>query len=55
MSFKKWKDNYDAVADASETETSQKSASEASNPDDDYLSKFEEELHRRKLDVKRKA
>ena len=48
MSFKEWKDNTDAVADASETETSQKSASEVSNPDYDYLSKFEEELHRKK-------
>ncbi len=43
--FKSWKDNDDEI-DALETETSPTSASKASNPDEDYLARFEEEMRK---------
>ena len=45
--FKEWKDD-NGEKDAPITEASPKSTREASNPNDDYLAKFEEELHKRK-------
>ena len=43
--FKQWNDDDDDE-DAPETESSLKSTSEPSDPDDDYLAKFEEEMRK---------
>ncbi len=45
--FKQWNDDADEN-NVSITEASEGQASEASNPDDNYLAKFEEELKKRK-------
>ena len=46
--FRQWKGDDDGEDNAPKTEASPKPASETSNPDDDYLAKFEEELTKRK-------
>ncbi|MCP4142401.1 MAG: cytochrome c-type biogenesis protein CcmH [Chloroflexi bacterium] len=45
--FKQWQKNDEDEADASTTEASPVSASETSDPEDDYLARFEEELRKK--------
>ncbi|OQX65231.1 MAG: hypothetical protein B5M51_01325 [Anaerolinea sp. 4484_236] len=46
--FRQWKDEDESKEDVPETEASLTHASEAINPSEDYLAKFEEELRKRK-------